>query len=76
MVAGHYNVTFYVWDVAGNVGYSETVNFSVAQTPNTTEEVNDSLLLLVAAVTSMFVAVGIGLLLHKRHCGVEATSRS
>lgn len=76
LAAGYYNVTFYVWDVAGNVGSSETVNFSVAETPNTTEEVNDSLLLPAAAVTSMVVVVGIGLLLYKRRCSAEATSRS
>jgi len=76
LASGYYNVTFYVWDVAGNVGSSETVNFSVAETPNTTEEVNASLLLPAAAVTSIVVVVGIGLLLNKRRCSAEATSRS
>lgn len=76
LAAGQYNVTFYVWDVAGNVGSSETVNFSVAETPNTTEEVNNSLLLPAAAVTSMVVVVSVGLLLYKKHCSAKATSRS
>jgi hypothetical protein len=29
LTAGHYNVTYYVWDVAGNVGASETAYFNV-----------------------------------------------
>ena len=31
MAAGYYNVTFYVWDVAGNVGSSEKVTFTVVK---------------------------------------------
>lgn len=63
--AGQYNVTCYVWDVAGNVGSSKTVDFSVAETPNTSEVVSDTLL-LIAAVISMVVVFGVGLLLYKR----------
>ena len=29
--AGQYNVTFYVWDIAGNIGTSETVFFTIAE---------------------------------------------
>ncbi len=76
LASGYYNLTFYVWDVAGNVGSSETVNFAVAETPNTTEEVDASLLMPVAAVTSTVVVVGIGLLLYKRRYSAEATIRS
>ena len=74
LAAGHYNVTYYVWDVAGNVGASETVIFSVAETPNATKEVYDSLLLPAAAVASMIVVTGVGLLLYKRRCNAEAAS--
>lgn len=66
LASGYYNLTFYVWDFAGNVGSSETVNFSVVETPNTTEEVDASLFLPAVAVTSMVVVVGVGLLLYKR----------
>jgi hypothetical protein len=65
--AGHYNVTFYAWDVAGNIGSSKTANFLVAEMPDTPEEVNDSLILSAAAVTSMLLVVGVSLLLYKRH---------
>jgi hypothetical protein len=72
MAAGQYNVTFNAWDVAGNVGSSETMNFSVSEKPNTIKEVNDPLLLPAAAVTSIIVVVGVSLLLYKRHswCGI------
>jgi hypothetical protein len=72
--AGQYNVTFYAWDVAGNVGSSKTANFSVAEMPNAPEEVNDSLILPAATVTSVVVAVGVGLLLYKRRCRVDVGS--
>ena len=72
--AGQYNVTFYAWDVAGNIGSSKTANFSVAETSNTTEEVNDSLLLPAAAVTSM-VVVGVGVLLYKRRYSEKSAAR-
>jgi hypothetical protein len=74
--AGQYNVTFCVWDVAGNVGSSKTANFSVAETPDTPEEVNGSLLLPTAAVTLLVVVVGVGVILYKRHHRADATRRS
>lgn len=68
LAAGQHNVTYYVWDVAGNVGSSEIVIFSVAENPNAIKEANNSLLLPAAVVTSMIVVTGIGLLLYKRCC--------
>ncbi len=74
--AGQYNVTFWVWDVAGNVGSSKTANFSVAETPDTVEEVNGSLLLPAAAVTLLVVVVfGVGVILYKRRYKTDATRR-
>jgi hypothetical protein len=74
LAAGQYNVTYYVWDVAGNIGSSETVIFSVAETPNATKEVYGSLLLPSAVVTSMIVVTGVGLLVYKRRCSAKAAS--
>ena len=49
---GQYNVTFYVWDIAGNIGTSETANFTVAEIPQTERTADGSLLLLGAAALS------------------------
>jgi hypothetical protein len=73
--AGQYNVTCYVWDMAGNMGTSETANFTVAEMPNTPEEVNDSLILPAAAVMSMLVVFGVGVLLYKRHYSEKSLDR-
>jgi hypothetical protein len=64
--AGQYNVTFYVWDSAGNVGTSETANFTVAEIPQSAETPDGSLLLPVAAILSAVVAIGVVLLLKRR----------
>jgi hypothetical protein len=64
--AGQYNVTFYVWDIAGNIGTSETANFTVAEIPQTTGPPGGSLLLPVAAILSTVVIIGIVLLFRRR----------
>jgi hypothetical protein len=64
--AGQYNVTFYVWDIAGNIGNSETANFTVAEIPQTTGLLDDSLLLPVATTLSLVVIIGIVLLFKRR----------
>ena len=63
--AGQYNVTFYVWDIAGNIGNSETANFTVAEISQTAETADDSYLLLTATALSMVVIVGVVLLFKK-----------
>ncbi len=73
--AGEYNETFYVWDAAGNVGSSQTANFSVAETQNTPEAANDSLLLQAVAVISTVVVVGVCLLSYRRRCSKRSAAR-
>jgi hypothetical protein len=63
--SGMHNLTFYVWDIAGNIGTSETANFSVAEIPKTAGGADDFLLLPTAAALSTVVIVGI-VLLFKR----------
>lgn len=65
--SGMYNLTFYVWDIAGNIGTSETANFSVAEIPQTAGTADDSLLLPTAAALSTVVVVGVVLLFKRRH---------
>jgi hypothetical protein len=69
--AGQYNVTFYVWDTAGNIGTSESTDFTVAEIPQTAETANSSLLLPVAAALSTVIIIGI-VWLFKRHPPVAA----
>jgi hypothetical protein len=64
---GQYNVTFYVWDIAGNIGTSETTNFTVAEITQTAETADGSLLLLGAATLSTVIIIGIVLLFKRRH---------
>ena len=53
---GRHNLTVYVWDEAGNVGASETVNF-------TTDVPFPTTLVLIASVASL-VLVGVVLLVY------------
>ena len=64
--AGQYNVTFYVWDIAGNIGTSETANFTVAEISQTAGTADGSLLLPAAAALSTVVIIGIVLLFKRR----------
>jgi len=64
--AGQYNVTFYVCDIAGNIGTSGTANFTVAEILQTTGPPDGSLLLAVAATLSTVVIIGIVLLFKRR----------
>jgi hypothetical protein len=63
---GQYNVTFYVWDTTGNIGTSETANFTVAEIPQTAETADSSLLLTVAAALSTVIIIGIIWLFKRR----------
>jgi hypothetical protein len=65
--AGQYNVTFYAWDSAGNLGTSETANFTVAEIPPTPKTADSPLILPAAVVFSTVVILGVALLLKKRH---------
>ena len=65
--AGQYNVTFYVWDIAGNIGNYETSNFTVASVPLTQSKPFPIVPILVASIVSIAVIVAAGLLVfHKR----------
>ena len=63
---GQYNVTFYVWDIAGNIGTSETANFTVAEIPQTVGTTDSSLLLPATAALSTVIIIGIVLLFKRR----------
>ena len=68
--AAQYNVTFYVWDVAGNIGNSETANFTVTLAPLTQSKPESfpTVPVAVASISVAVVAVGAGLLVyHKKH---------
>jgi hypothetical protein len=65
--ADQYNMTFYVWDIAGNLGVSQTANFAVTKTTREKITANDALIPL-AAVVATGVIVGV-VLLVKRHSG-------
>jgi len=67
LATGQYNVTYYVWDAAGNIGSSETITFNVvaknepAQTPPTA-------IAEVATIGSTALIVIAGLLFYfKKH---------
>jgi hypothetical protein len=64
--AGQYNVTFYVWDIAGNIGTSETANFTVTEIPQTERTAGSSILLPAAAALSTVVFIGIVWLFKRR----------
>jgi hypothetical protein len=64
--AGQYNVTFYVWDTAGNIGTSKTADFTVAEISQTAETADSSLLLPVAAALSTVIIIGIVWLFKRR----------
>ena len=67
--AGQYNVTFYVWDIAGNIGTSETENFTVALAPLTQSEPFSSVpFAAVSLVVAVVVATGL-LVYRKKHWG-------
>ena len=67
---GQYNVTFYVWDVAGNLGNSETAIFTVALAPLTQSKPFPIVPIAVASTVSIAVIVAAGLLVyHKRRRG-------
>ena len=63
LVAGPYNLTLYVWDVAGNVGSSKTVTFTVVNP----ELAEPSPVVPVAAVSVAVLALVVaGLLIYHR----------
>ena len=63
---GEYNVTFYVWDKAGNIGVSETANFTVAEIPQKAGTADNSLLLPAAVAFSTVVIIAV-ILIFERH---------
>jgi hypothetical protein len=64
--AGQYNVTFYVWDVAGNIGNSETANFTVALAPLIQSKPFPTVPVAVASISFVVVAVAGLLVYHKK----------
>lgn len=59
---GSHNVTVYVWDLAGNIGASETITFTIAE-----PEPEPFPITLVATVSGVSgVIIGMGLLLYFR----------
>lgn len=54
---GLYNLTVFVWDVAGNVGSSETVTFNIAGKPEPTGKLEPFPTVPVAATSVASVAV-------------------
>jgi hypothetical protein len=53
LAAGAHNVTVYAWDTAGNIGASQTVNFTV------TKETSTALALTASATSAAAVAAGV-----------------
>ncbi len=64
--AGQYNITFYVWDNAGNIGFSDNANFTVAETAQTAETADSSLLLTATVALLTVVIIGVVLLFERR----------
>ncbi len=64
--AGQHNVTFNVWDIAGNVGTSETGNFTVTEIPKNPETSGPSLFLPIETAVSAAVVAAVVLLLRRR----------
>ncbi len=64
--SGIHNISFYVWDIAGNIGTSETANFSVTEMLQTAKRADNFLFLPTAAAFSTVVIVGIVLLFKRR----------
>ena len=69
--SGQYNVTFYVWDLAGNLGTSETADFSVAEIPQTEQTTADSPILMVTAAFLTIALIAVALLVKKYHRGSD-----
>ena len=70
LAAGYYNVTFYVWDAAGNVGASETAFFTIqAAEPILSEPFP---VVPVAAVSVVAIALAVGFLEYFRKRRREA----
>jgi hypothetical protein len=68
--AGQYNVTFYVWDTAGNIGTSETVHFTVNSQAPPNQQTEPFPIVTVAAVSIVGIAIaGAGLLVYFRRRG-------
>jgi hypothetical protein len=66
LAAGYYNVTFYVWDAAGNVGASETAFFRV-QVPEPILSEPVPIVPVVAVSFAVILAVAAGwLVYHKK----------
>jgi len=57
---GSHNVTVYATDIAGNIGYSETVYFTIAEAPEPFPTT------LVIASVVLVAVIGLGLLVYFR----------
>jgi hypothetical protein len=66
LLAGLHNVTLYACDSAGNVGASETVNFSITATMEPQQEPDSSLVLPLAASAASVAVVASGVLVYLR----------
>jgi hypothetical protein len=64
---GAHNLTIYAWDVAGNIGASETIYFTIAEEPRQEPEQEPFPTTLTIATSGALVSfVGVGLLVHLR----------
>ena len=70
---GQHNLTVYATDIAGNIGVSETINFTIALA----KEPEPFPTTLVIAVAASVVVVGIGLTVYFKkhnHSGIDKHS--
>jgi len=61
---GVHNVTVYAWDVAGNVGFSENINFTITEPVTEPEPEPFPIILVASASVASMTVIGIALLIY------------
>jgi len=61
---GVHNVTVYAWDAAGNVGFSETINFTITEPVTEPEPEPFPIILVASASVASMTVIGIVLLVY------------
>jgi hypothetical protein len=61
---GAHNVTIYVWDVAGNIGASETLHFSIAKPEPKPHSPEPFPITLIVALLASVAIIGAGILVY------------
>ena len=64
---GFHSIIVYAWDVAGNLGVSETVTFTITKEPEQTPEPFPTASVAVASVATVAI-VGVGLMVYFKKC--------